>query len=396
MRLLIASSNRSVVGGAEFYVRSVIPALMARGHEIALLHELEAEPERPTVDPPGLPRMSVTELGVRAALDRVAAWKPDLVYQHGLVSTDLDEALLERHRCAMFVHNYHGTCVSGIKRFAFPRVQACTRTLGPGCLACYFPRRCGGRSAITMLRNFAQQKRRLELVKRQVHLVVASEAMRREYLRHGLEPSRVTKIPYFPADHSRDTEPPALRPFTNRVLFLGRLTAVKGARTLVEALPEASLALGRALALDVAGAGPEREAIERLGRRLGVPVVLHGFVRPDRRLALLRGADVLGVPSLWPEPFATVGIEAGCVGLPAVAFALGGIPEWLETGVTGELAPGDPPTARGLAHALASALRDPARYGELRRGAWRMSARFSLESHVGALEPVLERAAVPS
>jgi len=45
-------------------------------------------------------------------------------------------------------------------------------------------------------------------------------------------------------------------------------------------------------------------------------------------------------------------------GLPVVGFAVGGIPDWLEDGVTGILAePGDP---RSLADAMARLVDDPA------------------------------------
>ena len=67
--------------------------------------------------------------------------------------------------------------------------------------------------------------------------------------------------------------------------------------------------------------------------------------------------DVVVMPSLWPEPFGLVGLEANRRGVPVVAFATGGIPEWLHDGVNGCLAPGDPPTADGLADALIRCIR---------------------------------------
>ncbi|HEX9582458.1 MAG TPA: glycosyltransferase, partial [Gemmatimonadales bacterium] len=87
-----------------------------------------------------------------------------------------------------------------------------------------------------------------------------------------------------------------------------------------------------------------------------------------------------------------VGLEAACVGLPSVGYAVGGIPEWLIAGETGELAPGDPPTTEGLAHAITRALNDPPHYQRLRRGAWEQVARFTMERHLNALLPVLEDA----
>jgi glycosyltransferase involved in cell wall biosynthesis len=103
----------------------------------------------------------------------------------------------------------------------------------------------------------------------------------------------------------------------------------------------------------------------------------------------MRAADLLAVPSVWPEPFGLVGIEAGCVGLPAVAYDVGGIGEWLVPGRSGELAPGDPPTVDGLAGAIVRALRDPVRYASLRRGAWEIARQFTMAAHMNRLEPVL-------
>ena len=74
---------------------------------------------------------------------------------------------------------------------------------------------------------------------------------------------------------------------------------------------------------------------------------------------------MLVVPSLWPEPFGLVGLEAARHRLPVAAFAVGGIPDWLRPGVNGYLAPGDPPTPGGLADAIIACLKDPETHARL-------------------------------
>jgi glycosyltransferase involved in cell wall biosynthesis len=50
----------------------------------------------------------------------------------------------------------------------------------------------------------------------------------------------------------------------------------------------------------------------------------------------------LWLPSLWAEPFGIIGLEAMARGVPVIGSKIGGIPEWLEHGVTGFLVePGD-------------------------------------------------------
>jgi glycosyltransferase involved in cell wall biosynthesis len=95
--------------------------------------------------------------------------------------------------------------------------------------------------------------------------------------------------------------------------------------------------------------------------------------------------DLLVVPSIWPEPFGAVGPAALRRGVPAAAFAAGGIPEWLHDGVSGHLAPADPPTPAGLARAVVRCLEDPGHYTALTAGARQTGARFAIERHIPAL-----------
>ena len=134
-------------------------------------------------------------------------------------------------------------------------------------------------------------------------------------------------------------------------------------------------------------------ALRELARREGVDAEFRGWLDPGELRALYRTAELLAVPSLWPEPFGLVGIEAGCVGLPSVGFAVGGIPDWLIPGVSGECAPGTRPTAATLSSAIIRALRDPDHYAALRRGAWETARRFTVDRHMTVLERALNRAA---
>jgi glycosyltransferase involved in cell wall biosynthesis len=176
------------------------------------------------------------------------------------------------------------------------------------------------------------------------------------------------------------------------------MVKLKGGMPLLEAVPYAARMLGRSLHLALAGDGPERSSWQRRADSISAanPNVHFEFMGwlNGEALDQLRGrSDLLVVPSLWPEPSALVGREAGLQGLPQAAFAVGGNPEWLIDGVNGHLAPGDPPTAAGLADAIVKCLADPAHYAPLRENAVEVAGRFTLERHLRLLLPILRNAA---
>ena len=121
-----------------------------------------------------------------------------------------------------------------------------------------------------------------------------------------------------------------------------------------------------------------------------------GWVSGSKRESLWNDCDLLVVPSVWPEPFGLVGPEAGLHGVPIAAFAVGGITDWLSSGVNGYLADGDPPTASGLAEAIIKCCCDPEIHAHLRRGAEAMAHRFNMKNHLTRLLDVFEKVLEPA
>jgi glycosyltransferase involved in cell wall biosynthesis len=404
MRILIATSHRNLVGGVEKYLEQILPALAGRGHQLALLYEYRFNPRIERIDPlePDIPNLGVEENSEDAAMHFARRWKPDVVYSQGLESAGLQSALLDEYPTVFYAHNYVGTCVSGEKCHAFPRAQPCDREFGPACLALYHPRRCGGLNPATMWSMYRRTDERRAQLPEYAAILVASAHMRREYERHGVNPDRVHLAPlpnphpveadWAEVDGAERTAAGARAAVPSKFIFLGRLTKLKGVAELLRAIPLAEKQLGRPLALTVAGDGPERKRLEDLAAQNRLRVEFAGWMGGVRKKKLIAQADLLIVPSLWPEPFGLVGIEAGAFGLPAVAYDVGGISDWLIAGYSGELAPGQPPTIQGLADAICRALSDPLHYARLCRGAREVAARFTLAVHLSKLESALESA----
>ena len=121
------------------------------------------------------------------------------------------------------------------------------------------------------------------------------------------------------------------------MLFAGRMTPLKGGHVLIAAAARATRLLGRPVRIIMAGDGPQKEAWRSLAASLGVPARADGVGRSEDRARVYGRGLLVAVPSLWPEPFGLVGLDAASLGRPAVAFDVGGIREWLTDGLNGRL-----------------------------------------------------------
>lgn len=198
----------------------------------------------------------------------------------------------------------------------------------------------------------------------------------------GAPPERVVVVPHAadkPVDAARP--PSACAPV---VLFVGLLSEQKGATVLLDAFakmtaPQAELVF--------VGDGPERTNLQRLATRLP-RVRFLGQLSAEGAARAMSTARVVAHPSLVPEGFGLVGIEAMQLGRPVVSFGLGGCAEWLINGETGLVA--DPVTASSLAASLDDVLREDAladRLGDA--GRRRVGRYFSTERVASQLSALL-------
>ena len=362
IRILAATWSRRLAGGAEVYLSRCLTGLARERCALALACEQDAPLTRPLMPLPA--GVQTFDLGA-SSLPAIRAWRPDVVFSHGLLDPAFEDQLLEMAPGVFFGHTYYGTCISGEKTHKLPVVQPCGRSFTAACLALYFPRRCGGLSPVTLVRDYRRQRRRLASLQRYGGIITASEHMRREYERHGAAGGRVHVIP--------TTDPAAAEPCapddaqrhagrTVRLAFVGRMERLKGGEHLLRALPAVASALSTPIHLTLAGDGPARARWEALAATIGsarrdVTCEFPGWLGAPAVDAVIGASDVLVVPSLWPEPLGLVGGEARRRRVAVVAYASGGIPEWLREGIEGCLAPGNPPTVRGLQEALVRCIR---------------------------------------
>lgn len=156
-------------------------------------------------------------------------------------------------------------------------------------------------------------------------LLAVSPAVKDIYAGIGVEEEIITVLPTgFDEQFASPNGSPAPHDaFT--LLYVGRLIESKGVDLLLDALQ--NLPDVRA---DVAGAGPELEALKQRASANGVrdQVTFHGWVQREDLPQLYETADLLVLPGTWPEPLGWTPTEAFQHDTPALVSDVGGAP-WL-------------------------------------------------------------------
>ena len=377
MRILHLARYGSVRGGAETYVHALSVGLRAAGHEVALAYALEGDQTREEVRAGFEIRALAGDVApdvpaLHAALD---AFSPDVVHVHLPDVPWVVAATAARAPSVVAVPDHRLHCPVGTKYWtAWKRV--CTVRPGLRCLTYNVIAHCGSLRANATLRPYRTWRASHDAV-RGAHLQVFSDWIRDRVVESGIDASHVTVTPYPVPPRATPIEPEVTdaRPV---VFASGRLNKEKGFHQLIDALSSVS----RPLHLVIAGDGHERAALEARARTAPGPhrITFTGWLTASEHAGWLAHAAIVAVPSMWPEPFGIVGIEALAAARPVVAFRTGGIPEWLDDDCGVLVEHGD---VRAFGSAMERLLGDPAerdRMGQV--GTARAERTHSLVSHV--------------
>jgi len=352
----------SIIGGTESYLAHLARIIHEDGHKIVHLFIKKNEGGSGLV--PAIPRWYFPHLSpqyfpdffrfyhstevkneLREFRQLLAQERPEILHFNNIYNPVYFRRLARKIPSVRTVHDYRFTCPTLCKILP-PNRGICPFPVGWSC----FREGCLDRKNLPVIKEFFFLLHERELTRHFSTLIVKSRYMKEVLVANGFHPNRIQILPLSTTIPAEIIPPPR-----HRLLFVGRLAPEKG----LELLFKAFTFLPPNVEFTVGGDGPERENLERLARDLGISarVKFKGWLSPAALSQEYRQSTFLAVPSIWPEPFGLVGLEAMAHARPVIAFAVGGIPEWLQDQVNGFLVPrGDLPA---LVEKMKLLLQDP-------------------------------------
>jgi glycosyltransferase involved in cell wall biosynthesis len=408
-RILIVSNlfPPHVVGGAEVVAHRQAQELQARGHLVSVFAGWVA--------PSGhAGRLEVEDdNGLRVWRTPVSSFEPDDNFFVPSIETRLRSVLEAEQPEVVHFHNLSGlgfSLVPLVKRRGLPAIVTlhdhsgfCFRAtaLRPDGSPCTRPEECATacRGAVvpqTVGLSLPMRLRRDYVVWALAHadrLISPSAALACYYRSAGAAAEAQIEVISNGVD-LRPFQAVKRQPADGVVRFacIAYLGEHKGIPDLLQAAARlaAEPSLAGRWSLTIAGDGDLRGQVETdiANGRFGKAVTFLGRVPRERIIAEMSMTDVVVLPSRWPENEPVVLLEAIASGTAQLATNVGGIPDLVEQGVTGELVPPNDPLA--LADAMAAYIRDPDRARRYGEASLARRDRLSQEATLDAIEALYD------
>lgn len=188
-----------------------------------------------------------------------------------------------------------------------------------------------------------------------VQYVVVPSGWLAKFIKNQKVRSEVSVIPNGIDTEEIDSFPPTKLATKNNILFLGRLAKIKGLSTLVDAFYQLA---NESQEFHLYIVGPKgdlsQDEVDRIQRLPNIHLL--GKISHERKFSLMKGVDIVVIPSLW-ENFPLVLLEAMACAKPVIATSVGGIPEIInKKDFNGVLVP--PSNSRILAKTIKNLLTD--------------------------------------
>jgi glycosyltransferase involved in cell wall biosynthesis len=339
MKILLQNRHDNLFGGVETYFKLIADALVEKGHQVIAVYTKSGKKRDiikngfkafylPNLDLEENAYYLKTRQGeIKKDLSRlksiVVQEKPDIIH---LNNTDYPSQYSFLNKYAPIiqsVHDFFNCCNTVLKMLP---EGLCNNPSGISC----FKNRCVSTRNIMELWRFKTKYLNLQAMKSFQRLLVATPYMQEVLIYNGFRNNRVQVMPLFVEDWGMQ-----ISNSEHIIIYAGRLAKEKGAIHFIQMLK----ALSSNFKAFIIGDGPQKDDCENLINIMGLNkrVEFTGFLNRNEIKDYFARASVVVIPSLWPEPFCLVGIEAMSCSKPVVAYEVGGISSWLTDNYNGLL-----------------------------------------------------------
>lgn len=171
------------------------------------------------------------------------------------------------------------------------------------------------------------------------------------------------------------------------VLFVGRLSAAKGGHQIVKAMARVVQVIPEARLLVLGKIDNYAKTMKKIAQEYGIEkeLIFVNWLTGYEEQAVFFSSDVVVTPSIYPDPFNLINIEAMAAGKSVVGTCFGGTPEIVQDNISGYIV--NPFNVKLLAEKIVIILRDESLAALLgKRGREIVEKKFNLEK---MLEDVL-------
>lgn len=188
-------------------------------------------------------------------------------------------------------------------------------------------------------------------------IISVSEYIKSELIQRGLAKEKIVTIYNLPPVFDKEISVYKKHESLINLFAPGLISKFKGFSILIEAMKKVTENESN-ICLTIAGDGPEKTKLEKNTRKLGLDkyIIFTGKIPFAKLSEYYSKSDIVIFPSIYPEPFGRVALEAMFFEKPVIASRVGGIPEVVTNKETGLLV--SPGNVDELANAIILLVKD--------------------------------------
>lgn len=345
MNILHINENAEIKGGVEVYLSQ----LSALSPEFGIRSLLIACRKNKDNSYTSIENSNVKEPTIHRSLKELICYLEIFISKHSisvlhLHSVSDPQLIMECNKLLPVVRSMHEPrmiCPGHTKYWRYSK-RICNQPFGYHCLYHTYTEGCSSRHPSWLLKSFNNTHFEIntgaQLYKK---IIVMSEYMKSEALEVGIPENKIVVNQYFTLPRMESNLYAAQISPNKRIVFMGRIIEHKGLHVLIKALLPIFSEF-EDVVLDILGDGKIYDLLQdqlkvSASMNLENRIIFHGWKERLEIENAIEKSYMVIVPSLYPEAFGIVGIEAMMHGKPVVGFDVGGIRDWLVNNETGFL-----------------------------------------------------------